>query len=306
MSPEIRQVLRGLAHNRLPGFNFPANFLELSFDEVGEGEARLSMRPGPHAVDREGRMSLPALGVLADIGLAAPVRRRFGAGARMATVALQLQFTGIPATGPLVARGRLDAVLEGASERQGLTRVAIHAGDALVCTGTGAFIVMGGPDATPPLPMRRAADFIEEPLEPAALTAPEREVLARAEAAMRPARGDLSFIERFMGLAPRRTAKGATLRCPNGLQIGNRVGHVQGGISLALAAATANRALGEDWMLSSVAAWYVSPGIGREIRGRARIVHLGGRTAVVQTTLTNDGAEAMLQATSSHARRAAS
>jgi acyl-coenzyme A thioesterase PaaI-like protein len=84
------------------------------------------------------------------------------------------------------------------------------------------------------------------------------------------------------------------------------VGHVQGGISLALAAATANRALGEEWMLSSIAAWYVSPGIGREIRGRARIAHLGRRTAVVQTTLTNDGADAMLQATSSHARRAAS
>jgi len=173
-----------------------------------------------------------------------------------------------------------------------------------VCSGSGAFIVLGGPNATPSLPMRRAGDYRNAPLDPEELTPAERDVLARAEAAMD---GDsrFPFIERFMGLSPRRTPRGAMARCANGLHIGNRVGHVQGGISLALAAATASHALGDEWMMSNVSAWYVGPGIGRQIEARSRIVHLGARTAVVQTTLTNDGTEAMLQVTSGHARRTA-
>lgn len=303
MSPEIQQVLRGLAHNRLPGFNFPANFLELSFDEMRDGDARLSIQPGPHCVDAHGRMSLAAFGLLADIGLAAPIRSHFGAGARMATVALSLQFTGAPLAGPLAAHGSFDGLLHGASERLGISRVRIHADRVLACTGSGTFITMGGPDATPPLPMRRAADYRDEPLQPAQLTPQERDVLARAESAMK-AGGKGSFIERFLGMQPRRTPRGAVVHCPNGLQIGNRVGHMQGGISLALAAATASRALGEEWMISGITAHYVSPGIGKEIEGRSRITHLGQRTAVVHTVLRNDGTSPMLQAVSSHARRA--
>jgi acyl-coenzyme A thioesterase PaaI-like protein len=302
MTPELRQVLKGLAHNRTVGFNFPANFMEVSFDHVTNDEARLSISPGPHCIDRDGQVSLPAFGLLADLGLAAPIRNHFGAGARMATVALTLQFTGRPRLGPLTAVGSFDGLLAGAGQRQGLSRLKLYAGDALVCTGTATFMGIGGPDATPPLKMRTAADYHEAPLEISALMLHEREVLARAEQAMK-SRAAGSFIQRFMDIRPRRTLRGAVSTCMNGLQIGNRVGHAQGGITLALAAATADCALGDDWMMSSVSAFYVGPAIGKVIKGRSQIVHRGGRTAVVRTVLSNDGTTPALQVMSSHARR---
>lgn len=301
MPPELSQVLKGLAYNRLPGFNFPANFLELSFDRVADGEADLSIRPGPHCTEPDGQVNLGAFGVLADIGLAASVRALFGAGTRMATVALSLQFTGAPLVGTLRAANTFDGPLARAAERQGLSRMRLFAGDVLACTCSGTFMAIGGADATPPLPMRRASDYGQPLLAIPDLTGEERGVWARAEKAFAPGAGG-SFIQRFWGTLTRRTSRGAVSTCPNGLQISNHVGHVQGGISLALAATTANCALGEKWMMSGIRAFYVSPGIGKMIMGRSRIVHLGARTAVVQTALSNDGGPTALQAISSHAR----
>lgn len=72
---ELRQVLKGLALNRRPGWNFPGNFFELSFDEVGPDSARLSIEPGVHCLDADTQMNLGALAVLADIGMAAGMRQ---------------------------------------------------------------------------------------------------------------------------------------------------------------------------------------------------------------------------------------
>ena len=63
-----------------------------------------------------------------------------------------------------------------------------------------------------------------------------------AQAALTRDDGAHSFIERFWESAEARRG-GATCRVKIGAQIGNRVGHVQGGILLGIAQATARRAV---------------------------------------------------------------
>jgi acyl-coenzyme A thioesterase PaaI-like protein len=299
---ELRQVLRGIALNRTPGWNFPGNFLDLSFDEVEPGRARLTLEPGPHCVDAEGRVSLAALAVLLDIGMAASMRTDVGFAARMATVSMSLQLTGAPAIGRIESRGVLEGYVEGIGGQQGLARASLHAGGALVATGTGSFIALPGPSMAA-LPMRRRGEAAEPPaLAPGDLTEEEGAVYARAEAALAPGRG--SFVERFWGLAPERHANGAACDFPNGLHVGNRVGHTQGGLTFALAAATAQESLGDEWQLVGVSAWYVSPGVGPLLRAESIVVHAGGQTAVVRTAVTAKGGKVALDATTSHARRA--
>lgn len=302
-SPERRQVLQGLALNRIPGWNFPGNFMQLSFDALDGEEARVSVEPGPHIVERDGQASLGALGVLADIGMAVAVRHQVGLDARMATVAMALQFTGRPRVGRLEATGRFDGFQEGPACRHALARVEIRGAEGPVATGSGTFVAFDRHDGTAPLPLRRrGVDPMPPPLRADELNDAEREVLARADRALR-GRGEASFVERFWGLQPRRTASGASCTFPNALHVGNRVGHTQGGLTFALAAVTGQAALGDAWSLVGASAWYTSPGLGPKLAARAKVVHQGTMIAVVETRIADTQGRTVLRAVSHHARR---
>lgn len=293
---ELAQVLKGLALNRTPGWNFPGHFLELSFDAAGGDEARLSLEPGPHCVDRDGQVTPGAVGVLADIGMAASLRGRVGMSTRMATVAMAMQWTGIPRTGRLEVRGRCDGFVAGAAGRQGLTRAEVHGREGLVCTVSGSFLVLGPGHTAAPIPARRRSERPHvEPLAESELSDEEGRVYARARAALA-GDGDASFIERFWGLVARRAAEGAVCEMDNGLHVGNRVGHTQGGLTFALAAVTAQAALAPGWRLVGTSAWYVSPGKGAVLRAQASVVHQGSLTAVVRTRITDDAGRPVLEA----------
>lgn len=303
-APELHQVLKGLALNRQPGWNFPGNFLELSFDEVARASARVSIDPGPHCVDADGQMNLGAVAVLADIGMAAGMRQQVGLATRMATVAMSLQFTGAPRTGRLEAFGRFDGFFYGASGKQGLARAEIRAGETLVCTSSGSFMALGNREGTAPLPIRRRdIDAVAAPLAIEGLNDEEQVVFARAREALRP-EGESSFVERFWGLLPQRNEGGASCEFANGLHVGNRVGHTQGGLTFALAATTASGALDRDWQLVGASAWYVSPGTGVSLRAQATIVHQGSLTAVVRARVCDPEGRTVLEAVTNHSRAA--
>lgn len=307
MAYELTRVLRGLALNRRPGWNFPGNFLDLSFDEVGGAGARLSLEPGPHCLDGEGQVDLGTLGVFADVGMAAGMRQQVGLATRMATVAMSLSLTGAPRKGRLESVGVFDGFVAGGAGRQGLARTEIFAGDTLVATGSATFAALGSGEGSAPLPMRRRESVQVEPLRESELNDEERVVFARAQAAMQGGEGD-SFIERFWGLAPRREERGdvdASCEFPNGLHVGNRVGHAQGGLTFALASRTAIAALGPGWQLVATSAWYLAPGTGLMLRAEANVVHRGGLTAVVRSRILDGRGRAVLEALTQHSRRAA-
>ena len=294
-------MLRALALSRTPGFNFPGHFLRLSYDRVATERSRASLDNGAHCADADGQMSIGPLALLADMALAASFRGAVGPAARVATVSMSLQLTGAPRVGRLVADSWLDGFVAGAAEKQGLARVEIRSGRTAVATGSGTFMVIGKPNATPPHPLPRRGAMDERALAEDELTEVEAVVLGHARKSL--ALADMrSFIERFWGYVPRAVKDGARCKAWNGPHVGNRVGHAQGGFSFGLAASTAVAAVPKDWKLVGASAWYVGPGIGKHLTARARIVHRGMSTAVVRTRIEDENRRGVLETVTSHAR----
>jgi acyl-coenzyme A thioesterase PaaI-like protein len=58
-----------------------------------------------------------------------------------------------------------------------------------------------------------------------------------------------------------------------------------------------------SWMLSGISACFVSPGEGRAMQARSRVVHHGRLTAVVRTEITGKNRRRVLEAVTTHALR---
>jgi acyl-coenzyme A thioesterase PaaI-like protein len=297
------RTLRALAGNRAPGFHFPGYFLNLLWPQVGERQVVQTMDAGPHCTDADGRVNAAAVGVMVDGALATAARLKIEAGARLATVHLKLQYTGRPATGELAAEAMLEGFYEGGAVRHAITRGVLTSGGQPVCYAGGTFLLLPAPPGVTlaPLPWQQDAGTPLEPLALRDLAPAERAVLRGADAAMRRSDDKHAFIEHFFGMLPKATSGGAACRVKIGAQIGNRVGHVQGGILLGLAEATASAAVPDHPAVSSVSAWYISPGQGKSLTVRSKIVHAGRSFAVVRTEIRNADRSLVLEAVSNHA-----
>jgi len=295
-------VLAGLARNRDPGLHFAGNFAPLAFDAAPPGESRVRMRSGPHLEEAHGEASPCAVAMLADVALGVAIRSRLAPESRLATVALHLQLTGLPARGAFTAHGELQSFLEGASGRQGLARVTLANEAGNVAFGSGAFMALPPPPGVELHPVVRERPHRK--LHEFELTEAERALLRHADASIARADGRHAFISHFWGTLADATPGGARCLTRNGPQIANRVGHVQGGILVGLAAATARAALGSAWALSSISAWFVSPGEGELLETTSTIEHRGRLTGVVRTQITGAGGRRVLESVSSHALRA--
>ena len=283
-------MLRGIALNRTPGFHFPGNFLDVSFDRVSRRGARLSIDPGPWSADASGQTDLGALAILADLALGASIRAQLSRETRIATVSLSLQFTGAPRQGRLRAHGEFQGFFERGVGRLGLSRVTVAGGAGQVCYGTGSFMALAPPKGVTmhPVPLRKRSAGEPRLIDEKQLDRQEKRILARADAALA-AGGE--FIGNFWG--------GAKI-LENGLHAGNRVGHAQGGVLVAMAAKNAVAALAGSWRLSAVTALYISPGEGRTLRAASTIVHQGRLTAVVRTRITGENRRRVLEVVTTH------
>ena len=103
-----QRALRALARNRHPGYHFGGYFLDPQCRRFEAGEALFELEPGPHCVEIDGAMNLGALLLLADMTLAASNRLYVDPSSRTATLALRIEFTGVPALGLLRAESRSD------------------------------------------------------------------------------------------------------------------------------------------------------------------------------------------------------
>ena len=302
--PRIRdRVLEGLARNREPGFHFAGHFLGVEFAAHGAEESRVRLASGAHCEEHDAQVNVGAVALMADIALAGAVRASLTPEQRLATVSMHLQFTGAPVRGPLEATGFFEGFLEGGSGRQGLSRVAVMSGGRKVLFGSGAFMALSPPPGMTLHPMMRAVRREAVPLAEHELTDAERGILHRADQALAEASARHCFIRRFWGQDPRATKAGASCTMANGPHIANRVGHVQGGLLVGLAATTAMAALPASWMLSGISAWFVSPGEGPAMKARSRVVHHGRLTAVVRTEITGKDRRRVLEAVTTHAIR---
>jgi acyl-coenzyme A thioesterase PaaI-like protein len=290
------RVLRGIVLNRTPGLHFPGNFLDVSYDGAGRRGVRLSLDPGPWCADAAGETGLSAVAMLADLALGASVRAQLSREARIATVSMSLQFTGAPRAGRLQASGDFQGFFEGAAGRLGLSRVAVTGAAGQVCYGTGSFMALAPPKGVTlhPVPLRKRGSPFSFLPDETKLNQKEKKILACADTALA-ARGN--FIGNFWG---------GTGVLRNGLHAGNRVGHAQGGILIAMAAKSATAKLSGAWRLGAVTALYVSPGEGRTLRATSKIIHQGRLTAVVNTCVTGRNGRRVLEVVTTHCAGAAS
>jgi acyl-coenzyme A thioesterase PaaI-like protein len=299
------RVLSGIAGNRIPGLHFAGHFLGIEWREVTQVTTRATLANGPHCRDADGTINLVALGILTDQMLATPTRVDAVAGARLGTIQLQLQFTGAPLVGDLCAEARLLGRSEGTAMQKSLASGTISANNRTVCFASGEFVFLNPPPGLSlgPLPWQRPSPPRIEPVDEGKLDPSEKAILGACDAALKKASPQATFIQHFWGGIPRRTAYGAR-NCPTiGPHIGNRVGDVQGGALLGLAAVTARAAAPATMKLSNLSVWYISPGRGVALSIKSHLLHAGRTTAVVRTEIKTSTGERVLEAVSHHLQR---
>ncbi|MBK6661020.1 MAG: hypothetical protein IPG43_24080 [Proteobacteria bacterium] len=298
-----RRVLVGLALDRTPGFNYSGNLLGVRFPRTTPREVEVAMDGGAYSEDERGHVDIAAVCLMADVSMGCVVRANLTPAQRLATVSLTLQFTGAPLTGAISGRGEFENFVDGVDSRQGLCRTTVYANGTPAIYGQGAFMVM---EPLPGRSMHPIVDAVHEGVAPLAeqeLEPHERELLARADGALKAAGGERGFLKHFWGMLPWTTADGARCRTANGPQLGNRVGHMQGGLQIGMAIVTAEAALPAEWAVSAISAWFLAPGEGEHIEANARIEHRGRNTAVVRTVISGKGGRRVLEAMTTHLRR---
>lgn len=297
------RALVALSNNRTPGYNFPGYFLDLQCTRYDTGGVVLEMDTGAHNANRDGTTHLAAVTCLADFALAQACRTFVDPAARTATMTLHLRYLGGEARGRL----RAEAHSSGFSARTALAEADCF---GRVLSEGREILRMSGTWAQPPAPEGRAMHPLPwartEPAPPAPLLAPdeldamERDAMRRVDRALRGA-ADGEFADRLWSPVVRKSGDRTLGRLPIGLHIGNRVGHVQGGFSISTALFTAIAAVPHHPLLTAASAWYISPGEGKNLSARSRVLQRGRNVAVVRTELLATGGKRVLEVISNHA-----
>lgn len=293
----IRQrVLRAIALNRTPGYHFPGNYIDLSFERVASAGSRLS-----YEADAQG--DIGSLAVLADFALGTSIRAELDPATRLATVSMTLELAAMPRAGNVSAASRCHGFIGEGDGRVGRSRVVLEDAGGEFGYGSGAFMVLKPPPGVTlhPVPHRKRGDAEPAALAERDLAPDELGILRHAEEALeRAARAGQPFLRHFWGFLPQAVDGGAACVMPNGPHVGNRVGFVQGGILLGLGAATASAALPEAWLMSAISAAFISPGQGPALKAQASVVHRGQRVAVIRTEVTRSDGRRVLEVMSTH------
>jgi len=297
-SRAIRErVLRALLRARTPGFHFPGYFLGVEWQSVAPECSRMSLPGGPHLVDAKGDVDLLALCLLADIAFGTAMRSADQTTERLSTLYLQLQFTGLQARGDVRAEARLVHTAADTELEQRLATAMLSGSEGPLCHGTSTFVRLATPpDVTlGPLPWQAMDAPSDAGLDEADATDAERDAIRRCDEQL--AAGGAGFLAPFL-LGPAPTDERA-FDVATGAHTRNRVGHVQGGLLLGIAARAGSAAAPAHMRLANVSAWYVSPGRGR-LRVRADVVHHGRNTALVHATIETDAGDTVLRTVSQH------
>lgn len=290
------RVLRAIALNRTPGYHFAGNFVDLSFDRVASDDTRISYETDPFGSD------IGSLAMAADFALGTAIRAGLDPATRTATVSMALELMGPLPSGRVSARARCHGYQGEGYGRLGRASVSLGANNE-VGYGSGAFMILKPPPHVTmhPVKHRRRGDPEPAPLAEKDLAPDERRILRHADEALeRAAKAGQPFIRHFWGYLPERGHGAASCVMPNGPHIGNRVGNVQGGIMMGLAAVTAAAALPENWLLSTITAAFISPGEGPALKAQASVIHHGQRLSVARTEITRSDGRRVLEVLSTH------
>jgi acyl-coenzyme A thioesterase PaaI-like protein len=224
-----------------------------------------------------------------------------------------LHLTGAQARGRIEAQGWFEGMIEGTRGRQALARFVLRDGERMLGFGGGSFMVLDPPPgvALHPTPLRHRDDPLPVALTADDLQPDEQALYARASQALTsvPVSGDAatapaSFIDAFWGAHTERGDGEARCVMDNAGHVGNRVGHMQGGLLMDYLTRCAEAALPDEpaWTLTAASVGFVSPGAGDRLHASAQVVHRGGLTAVVRTEVRREDGRLVMDGVTHHSR----
>jgi len=307
MDSYSRQVLQALRLSRSPGWHFAGHFLGLSFDTLLPEGAVVSMPLEARHLDSQGKPVFAALAVLSDVAAAAAIRGRVSAQTRLATVTIRLSFSGASAAQRLCANSQYRFRTTDLAMPTAITALSIHSQGELLCTGEASFAVLDNRRGVAPHPMARDRRLdATEPLSPDELTEAETQVLQHARRALASCRNDgIPFLQAFWDLQPTATGDLAECTMRSALHTRNRVGDIQGGVLLALAAHTSAAVTGPGWRLLDIAAQYLAAGSG-PLTARAKAQRIGRNLASISCTVIDEHGHPVLRSDTTLARQVSS
>lgn len=300
---DIRErALGALARNRVPGYNFAGQFLDLQCRRFDTGGVVFDLPAGMHSTDEQGTVDPAAVSFFADMVLAAAIRTYVEPTQRTATLLLRYDFTGAPASGTLTAQGRSDGFSSWTALPHAMATGTVTAGGVEMMRMSGTWVSPPTPEGRTlaPLPWESKEPVQYPTVSRAELDPMEKKVMRLVEQALRTA-GPEGFLHHLWSPAVRATPDGAASRIPLGLHLGNRVGHVQGGLTMHIALATAVAAVPQHPLLTGASAWYISPGQGKALTARSTVLQTGRNVAVVRTEVLAAGRKLVLEVISNHA-----
>jgi acyl-coenzyme A thioesterase PaaI-like protein len=307
MSPadadEIRQrALRALARNRIPGYNFAGHFLDLQCRRFEPGAVAFDLAAGPHSTDAQGIVNPAAVSFFTDMVLAAAIRAYVEPTQRTATLVLRYDFTGAPARGTLTAEARSEGFSFRTALPQAMAVGSVFADGVEVIRASGNWVTAPTPGGRTlaPLPWESKEPLQYPVVARSELDPMEKAVMRHVERVLRIA-GPEGFLHHLWTPAIRATPSGAASRIALGMHLGNRVGHVQGGLTMHIALATAVAAAPQHPLLTGATAWYISPGQGKALTTRSMLLQTGRNVAVVRTEVFAPGRKLVLEVISNHA-----
>lgn len=295
------RLLRALALNRGARLNFPGVFMGLYGRQVGAEEIELEFDDGALFRDASGEVSLPALCVLLDVALGSVTRLKAGPTMRPATVHLIVQMTGESTREHLVTHARFVSQCTDAAVSQAITSATVTSGDKVVAHASGTFVML----ELPPGETQVVLPWVPAEVEATALRASdldesERETLKSCRRAEAAASDEHPFIDHFWSGVPKGEDGKAQLTAKVTPHLGNRVGHVHGGILLGTAARVAIAAAPAGMRLANISACFVSPGQPPRMKVRSEVLQQSRNFAVVRTRIIGATGKLVLEVTSQH------
>lgn len=280
-----RRAFDAVSRTRVHGMHLLGHFAGIQGEPAPAASSRLTLRARELAAP-----SLVAYCAFADLVLGSAIRSLVGAGARLGTVTLDLQHSSPIATGAIVGLG----VAAPPRADFGTAHATYCCGDDMVGFGQASAMALPAPPGREPqlLPWERPFLAPVVAAGPADLDANEARFVGDVQAAARRAQENGKPVEdEFLSFQWERAAAGeARGSAAIGPAIGNRVGHVQGGVLYAAGAIGSSQALGgPGWEVAGGSYHFLRPAGGTILTVAARAERLGRSLAFTSARLAVDG-----------------
>ena len=283
-------AMEAVARTRTRGLHFYGHVLGMTVPPPADGPPRPYLAPDPCITP--GLVPPVAVAVAADLAMGSAVRAAVGAGRRLGTTSMTLHHLSPAVTAPV--RTESSVVWLDADRRNGLARA-----DLTDATGTpvgaaqGWFMALPAPEG---VTLRLLPWELDElpavpGLGPEDLREDERAAVdATLRAAERARAHGTSVSAELTALTWEDAAEGASrgwLRI--GPELGNRVGHVQGGALYGIGLAAAARVVGAGFEPADGSWQFLRPGDGELLVAEASVSRIGRKAAFASVRLTTDG-----------------